>query len=62
MADKPLLVAVSPYGDEAIRGRARWAGFDHFLAKPADPWAVEALLGGYAGLRPPARGAVTSGL
>jgi DNA-binding response OmpR family regulator len=44
MPDRPLLVAISAYSDERIRGRALWSGFDHFFAKPADPWEVRTLL------------------
>jgi CheY-like chemotaxis protein len=36
-----LLVAVSGYGDEP---RARAAGFDRVLAKPADPLVIRALV------------------
>jgi signal transduction histidine kinase len=32
-----VLIAVSGYGDAADRERARTAGFDHHLTKPADP-------------------------
>ena len=45
---RPLLVALTAYEDEAVRGRARWAGFDHYLVKPADPRAVGEILGGPA--------------
>jgi DNA-binding response OmpR family regulator len=48
LAHRPLLVAVTAYEDEAVRGRARWAGFDHFLVKPADPGEVGAIVGGAA--------------
>lgn len=49
---KPLLVAVSAYSDEAIQGRARWAGFDHFLVKPADPLQIEDLIREHAARGP----------
>lgn len=49
---KPLLVAVSAYSDEAIQGRARWAGFDHFLVKPADPLQIEGLIRQHAARGP----------
>jgi two-component system, chemotaxis family, CheB/CheR fusion protein len=48
LPDRTLLVALTAYEDEAVRGRARWAGFDHFLVKPADPREVDAIVGGAA--------------
>src|SRR5690349_19548711 len=37
-ADKqPVVVAVTAYGTEAFRQRARQAGADHFFVKPVDP-------------------------
>jgi CheY-like chemotaxis protein len=45
-----LLVALTGYGQEKDKARAREAGFDHHLLKPAELEAVEALL---AGDRPP---------
>lgn len=41
---RPLLMAVTGYGDAATRDLARNAGFDHFLVKPADPFEIEALI------------------
>jgi two-component system, sensor histidine kinase len=41
---RPLLMAVTGYGDVATRDLARDAGFDHFLVKPADPFEIEALI------------------
>ena len=41
---RPLLIAVTGYGDHATRELARTAGFDHFLVKPADPFEIEALI------------------
>jgi two-component system CheB/CheR fusion protein len=38
-----LLVALTGYGQPAYRGRARAAGFDHFLVKPCDPEELKAL-------------------
>ena len=32
-----LLIALTGYGQDADRERAREAGFDHHLTKPADP-------------------------
>jgi CheY-like chemotaxis protein len=34
------LVALTGYSDEGTRQRARESGFDAFLTKPADPWAL----------------------
>ncbi len=39
------LVAVTGYGSDEDRDRARQAGFDHHLTKPADPAALVQLLG-----------------
>jgi CheY-like chemotaxis protein len=47
----PVLVAVTGWGQEHDRRRARDAGFDHHLTKPIDPAALEALV------RAPERGA-----
>jgi DNA-binding response OmpR family regulator len=44
LPDRPLLIAVTGYGDAATRGLAADAGFDHFLLKPADPFAIESLI------------------
>jgi CheY-like chemotaxis protein len=41
-----LLTALTGYGQEEDRRRAREAGFDHHLTKPADFRAISALLGG----------------
>jgi CheY-like chemotaxis protein len=40
----PLLVAVTGYGNEQYRQRAREAGFDCFLVKPVDPDVLRKLL------------------
>jgi CheY-like chemotaxis protein len=45
MGRPPLLVALTTQGRQADRRRAREAGFDHYLIKPADPATVEALVG-----------------
>jgi CheY-like chemotaxis protein len=39
------LVALTGWGQEEDRRRARAAGFDHHLVKPADIAALQALLG-----------------
>jgi PAS domain S-box-containing protein len=41
---KPILVAVTGYGQEEDRRRAQQAGFDHHMTKPVDPVALEGLL------------------
>ena len=48
---RPLLVAITGYGGPDVEARARAAGFDHYLLKPADPHAVEALLRAHAASR-----------
>jgi CheY-like chemotaxis protein len=40
----PYLIALSGYGQPADRERARKAGFDRHLTKPADPMALRRLL------------------
>jgi signal transduction histidine kinase len=42
----PVLVALTGWGQEGDRRRAREAGFDHHLVKPADLDALQAILGG----------------
>jgi CheY-like chemotaxis protein len=39
-----VLVAITGWGQEADKRRAREAGFDHHLVKPVDPEALFALL------------------
>lgn len=41
-----LLVAMTGFDDDEDRRQAREAGFDHHLAKPADPDAVERIVRG----------------
>lgn len=43
---RPLLIAVTGLGGLFPEAQARAAGFDHSLAKPADPNAVAALIAG----------------
>ncbi|HVM46161.1 MAG TPA: response regulator, partial [Candidatus Thermoplasmatota archaeon] len=38
------LVAITGYGQDEDRRRAREAGFDHHLTKPVEPRSLEALL------------------
>lgn len=49
-----LLVAVTGWGQQADRQRAREAGFDEHLVKPVDVDGLLALLGERVGLHPPA--------
>jgi DNA-binding response OmpR family regulator len=41
---KPLLIAVTGYSGEYPETQAREAGFDFYLAKPADPFVIEKLI------------------
>jgi len=43
---RTLLVAVTGWGQENDRRRAREAGFDRHLVKPVDPQEIEAILEG----------------
>jgi CheY-like chemotaxis protein len=45
---RPLMIAVTGYGNRVTRDQAMAAGFDHFLVKPADPFEIEALIEAYA--------------
>jgi DNA-binding response OmpR family regulator len=47
-AKKPLLIALTGYGQEADRQRSRDEGFDYHFVKPADPLELMALLNEYA--------------
>ena len=42
--DHILLIALTGYGREEDRRRARQAGFDHHLVKPVDPAVLQPLL------------------
>ena len=42
-----VLVAVTGWGQESDRQRAREAGFDRHLTKPVDPREIEAILASY---------------
>lgn len=42
--DKLMLVAMTGYGEDEDRRRAREAGFDHHLVKPLDPDVLQELL------------------
>jgi len=41
---KPLLIAVTAYGDDEAKDRAKAAGFDHYLVKPSDPEELESIV------------------
>ena len=41
---KPLLIAVTACAGAYPEDLALLAGFDHYLQKPADPFAIEALI------------------
>jgi DNA-binding response OmpR family regulator len=41
---KPLLIAFTAYTGEYTEAKARAAGFDHYVAKPADPFVLERLI------------------
>jgi CheY-like chemotaxis protein len=41
---RPVLIALTGYGQPEDRQRATEAGFDHLLVKPVDPTALAALL------------------
>jgi len=41
----PVLIALTGWGQETDRARAREAGFDHHLVKPADLRRLRTLLG-----------------
>src|SRR3954447_13735175 len=44
MAPKPVLIAITAFAGEFPEATARAAGFDFYLAKPADPFAIETLI------------------
>jgi DNA-binding response OmpR family regulator len=44
---RPLLIAVTAFGGVYPEDLARAAGFDHYLVKPADPFAIEGLIAGH---------------
>jgi CheY-like chemotaxis protein len=41
---RPLLIAVTAFAGEYPEAKAREAGFDHYLPKPADPFAIDRLI------------------
>lgn len=44
-APRPLLIAVSAWGQESDKLASKQAGFDHHLTKPVDPEALLRLVG-----------------
>jgi len=42
---KPLLIAITGYGQAEDRQRSKEAGFDYHLVKPIDPQRLQDLLG-----------------
>ena len=44
LTPKPLLIAITAFAGEFPEATAREAGFDFYLAKPADPFVIEALI------------------
>jgi CheY-like chemotaxis protein len=41
---KPLMIAVTAFSGDYPEARAREAGFDYYLVKPADPFVIERLI------------------
>jgi CheY-like chemotaxis protein len=50
--DKPLLIAVTGYGQAEDRERSKEAGFEHHLVKPVDPLKLQDLLMEFGGSGP----------
>ena len=44
LSAKPLLIAVTAFSGEYPEAKARAAGFDYYLTKPADPFVIERLI------------------
>jgi DNA-binding response OmpR family regulator len=44
MVPRPLLIAVTAFAGAYPEDLALLAGFDHYLVKPADPFAIEAII------------------
>jgi DNA-binding response OmpR family regulator len=49
LVPRPLLIAVTAFSGAYPEDLAVLAGFDHYLQKPADPFAIEALIRDHAG-------------
>lgn len=48
LPSRPLLIAITGYAEQITEGLAFVMGFDHFLAKPADPFAIQAIIEAHA--------------
>ena len=44
LSPRPVLIAVTAFSGEFPEAMAREAGFDYYLAKPADPFVIETLI------------------
>ena len=44
----PLLICMTAYTDQVTEGLALDAGFNHFMAKPTDPFAIQDLIEAHA--------------
>lgn len=49
MVPRPLLIAVTAFAGTYPEDRAVLAGLDHYLQKPADPFAIEAMIRNHVG-------------
>ncbi len=49
---KMILIAVTGWGQDDDKRKAQEAGFDHHLAKPADPYVLMNLLAGFEKVKP----------
>jgi two-component system CheB/CheR fusion protein len=56
LSAKPLLIAISGYGQQKDHQRSHDEGFDYHLVKPADPCELEGLLEEFAERISPAKG------
>ena len=41
---KPVLIAMTGYGEDEDKAKASAAGFDHHLTKPIDPGTIDKLI------------------
>jgi DNA-binding response OmpR family regulator len=48
---RPLLIAITGFGDQVSQSLAEAVGFDHFLLKPADPFQIKALIEDHVQIR-----------
>jgi CheY-like chemotaxis protein len=61
-AQRPMVLALTGYGHERDRQRAREAGFDQYLIKPADVSTLQSLIAEYQQRLPIARARMAGGL